>query len=89
MIVEAASDRSLELLEARQLQQLSAAALGGKHPAVMLLWPCLKEAPPAAKLVEPAAGHRAVLAPLEVVANGKKVRLGLRLNVTGCSTKAK
>lgn len=87
LIVAAEKDTKPDLLEPKQLQELSAKTMGGSHPGPLLLFPAGK-ADAAAKLADQGTGHWVIKQVLQAEANGKPVPLGIGLTIIGTSPAA-
>lgn len=87
LLVSAELDDKPELMEPKHLHDVSARSLEGGHPGVFLLFPNNK--PDAtARMADQGMGHWALRHKLQIEVNGKKVPLGISLNLVGHSAAA-
>jgi hypothetical protein len=87
VLLRAEDDKAPATLEPKALHEQSMKAAGTAHPAVFLLFPAAKAAD-AAKLVDKGEGHMALTLKIEATVDGKKVPMGLTLNLFGVSPAA-
>jgi hypothetical protein len=84
LLVSANLDDKPEVMEPKKLHDISARSLEGGHPGVFLLFPNKKPDPQPA-MVDLGMGHWALRHTLQIEAGGKKVPLGISLNLAGHS----
>jgi hypothetical protein len=87
LVLAAKQDLKPALLETKQLQDLSAKAIGGSHPGVFLLFPNEKPLP-TPQLAQKENNHWVVMAKEPVSVSGRKeaASLGIGLTLIGHST---
>ncbi len=88
LLVPAADDKDPAPLMPKLLQEKSAKASGGTHPAVLLLFPADTKPGAAAKLAKDSSNHWTVTRPVEVKAGDAKAMLGIVLTLVGVSSAA-
>jgi hypothetical protein len=86
LLCPAAKDTTDDPLDAKDLQKLSAAATGGDHPGVMLLFPN-RGKPAAAKVTARGGDVRSLDFFRTVDATGGKATLGFAVTISGYSAK--
>jgi hypothetical protein len=86
-LVAANLDDKPEVMEPKKLHDISAKTLESSHPGVFLLFPNNKPEP-MPKMVDQGMGHWALRHVIQIEVNGKKVTLGISLNLVGHSTAA-
>ena len=85
LLVPAKDDQKPDLIETMQLRELSAKAIGGSHPGVLLLYPTEKpEDTP--KLVDKGMDTWVLTVKQPVTAEGMKAELGVGLTLIGHSS---
>jgi hypothetical protein len=82
LLAPANADSKPDLMSAKELQELSAKAAAGTHPAVFLLFPNNKPAD-MPKLESREGGHWVLLVKAPVVVGSDKTALGIGLNLIG------
>jgi hypothetical protein len=87
LLCPAADDKKTDLLETKELRELSAKTTDN-HPGVWVLFPGDKDAGDKPKLVSKPGGHHVLFLKLPVKANGKKATLPFGLNLVGHSSSA-
>jgi hypothetical protein len=87
LLVSAALDEKPGLMEPKHLNDLSARSLEGGHPGVLLLFPN-RQPNAAARVADHGMGHWALHATIQVEVDGKKVPLGIAINLVGHSAAA-
>jgi hypothetical protein len=85
LISRASDDRKPDTMTAKELQEMSAKAIGESHPGVLLLFPNPKpEAQP--KLVDKGEGNWVVSTKEDANVSGQKMPLGISLTLVGQTT---
>jgi hypothetical protein len=87
LLSPAAEDKKPDLMTAKELQELSAKAIGESHPGILLLFPDAKP-PDTPQLVGKGDGHWALSIKQDVLAGDQKTTLGIALTLIGHSTAA-
>jgi hypothetical protein len=82
LLIPAVDDTKPDVMTAKELQELSAKASGGSHPAVFLLYPNEKPAD-APQLVDKGGGTWVLNVKEPVVAGGQKAAIGMGLTLVG------
>jgi hypothetical protein len=85
LLCPAAADKSADPMEVKELYELSAKSAGGKHPAVMLLFP--NKAPAEAPAMQAKPKEHVVLSyRVPARATGQKAALGFSLVIVGATS---
>jgi hypothetical protein len=87
LLVPAAEDKKPERMSAKELQELSAKAIGESHPGILLLFPNSKP-PDTPQLVGKGDGHWVLTIKEEVMVGDQKTTLGIALTLIGHSDQA-
>lgn len=87
LLVAANLDDKPEVMEPKKLHDISAKSLEGGHPAAFLLFPNNKP-DTAPKVADQGMGHWVLRHVIQLEVNGKKVPLGIGLNLVGHSPSA-
>jgi hypothetical protein len=87
LLSPAAEDKKPDTMSAKELQELSAKAIGESHPGILLLFPN-KKPPDSPQLLSKGDGHWVLSVKEEVQAGGQKTTLGIALTLIGHSTAA-
>jgi hypothetical protein len=87
LLSPAAEDKKPDRMSAKELQELSAKAIGESHPGILLLFPNSKP-PDNPQLVSKGEGHWVLSVKEEVLVGDQKVTLGIALTLIGFSNAA-
>lgn len=87
LLTSANLDENPVLMEPKKLHDISAKSLEGGHPAAFLLFPNNKPEP-APKMADQGMGHWVLRHTIQLEVDGKKVPLGIGLNLVGHSPNA-
>jgi hypothetical protein len=87
LLVPAAEDKKPDRMSAKELQELSAKAIGESHPGILLLFPNSKP-PDTPQLVGKGEGHWVLSFKEDVLVGDQKTTLGIALTLIGYSTAA-